>query len=116
LAREYVRRMNRRFANACGYDTPRELADALRPAWWVVRGSGVAAFLMIVTGFISPWYVSGSVVFALILFAFVLSVVSIRLGRAWQRTTAGRQVATVVNVVCLIPVLYALGTLIVGNG
>ncbi|HEY7174517.1 MAG TPA: hypothetical protein VH442_06345, partial [Micromonosporaceae bacterium] len=114
LAREYFRRVLRGFASVCGYDTPRELSDELRPAWWVLRGAGIAAFLLIVTGLMPPWYASGPVTYALIVLAFLGAVVSIRLGRAWQRTPAGRQVATVVNVACLIPVLYAMGTLIFG--
>jgi len=107
LVREYVDRLAKGLAHACGYDTPAEFREALRPVWWFVRGAGIGIFLVMIGGWVSAawYYPAGRAV--LVLLFLVSEVVSIRLGRVWQRTDAGRQIAVIVNAICIVPMVYA---------
>ncbi|HKE66759.1 MAG TPA: hypothetical protein VKB59_19205 [Micromonosporaceae bacterium] len=107
LTREYVGRLANGLARACGYDTTAEFREAFRPVWWFVRGAGIGLFLVIIGGWVSAaWYNPAGRVVLVLLFA-VSEVVSIRLGRVWQRTDVGRQTAVIVNVICVVPMFYA---------
>jgi hypothetical protein len=108
LAREYLTRLNRGFARLCGYGSPRELQLALQPVWWVVRGAGVATFLLQLSHAITLPYLTAKYAIGVLVVAAIGSIASVRLGRVWQRTASGRRAAVVVNALCVIPVFTTL--------
>jgi hypothetical protein len=94
-----------------GYDTLRELLVALRPGWWVLRGAGVASFLMIATGFAS-YYMNVASVIAMSVLAFVGALISVRLGRATTRRSAStRMLVAIINIPCVLILFYAALTI-----
>jgi hypothetical protein len=111
LAREFALRVDRSLGHVAGYDTLRELLVALRPGWWVLRGAGVASFLMIATGFAS-YYMNVASVIAMSVLAFVGALISVRLGRATTRRSAStRMLVAIINIPCVLILFYAALTI-----
>ncbi len=111
LAREFAIRLDRSLGRLAGYDTLRELAVALRPGWWVLRGAGVTSFLAMAASHAS-YYMNVAEVIAMSLVAFVGALISVRLGRATVRATAStRMLVAIINVPCVLMVLYAALTI-----
>ncbi|HZD98449.1 MAG TPA: hypothetical protein VE132_09855 [Micromonosporaceae bacterium] len=111
LAREFAVQVDRTLGRLAGYDTLRELLVALRPGWWVVRGAGVASFLAIAGRFAS-YYMNVADVLGMTLLAAIGALISVRLGRATTNATAGtRMLVTIINVPCVLMVLYVALTI-----
>jgi len=107
LAREFAVRIDRSLGHLAGYDSLRELMVALRPGWWVVRGAGVASFLVIAVGHAS-YYMNVADVIGMSLLAVIGALISVRLGRATIRASAGtRMLVAIINVPSVLMLLYA---------
>jgi hypothetical protein len=111
LAREFAARIDRSLGRLAGYDSLRELLVALRPGWWVVRGAGVASFLVIAVGHAS-YYMNVADVIGTSLLAVIGALISVRLGRATMRASAGaRMLVAIINVPCVLMLLYSALTI-----
>ena len=110
LAREFAVRLDRSLGRLAGYETLRELLVALRPGWWALRGGGVASFLTIAIGHASYYYyVNMADVIGMSLIAFIGALISVRVGRATLRASAGtRMLVAIINVPCVLILLYSV--------
>jgi len=109
LARAFLQRADRSLGRTTGYESVREFLVVLQPTWWLLRGGSLVLSFLAGSGYLPEWEHNGGRMIGSLFLALVGGLVSVRLGRAVQASTAGtRVVSTIISAFCIIPVVYVL--------